>query len=76
MDRRERSQSRTRADGPRDFPKIQTIAEGFAGGGESRSARKLYAREMKEALVYAVWRPSKVRKCVRPIISFSDEDYE
>lgn len=32
-------------------------------------------KEMK-ALVYIVRRPSKVRKCVRPVISFSDEDYE
>jgi hypothetical protein len=31
---------------------------------------------MKEIPVYAVGRPLKVRKCTRPVTSFSDEDYE
>jgi len=54
----------------------QTIARGFAGGGESQSARMSYAREMKEALVYAVQRLPKTRKCEKLITIFSDEDYE
>jgi hypothetical protein len=76
VDQQEKNWSRARADGPRGFLEIQTIAEGFAGGGESWSARKSYAREMKEALVYAVRNPPKARKCEKLITSFSDKDYE
>lgn len=59
-----------------EYPEIHTISVGFAGGGESHSARKSYAREMKEALIYTVRRPPKVRKFVRTVITFSAEDYE
>jgi hypothetical protein len=60
--RRERSKSQGRQDGSGDFPEIQTIARGFGGRGETYSARKSYAREMREASIYLVARPLKTTK--------------
>jgi hypothetical protein len=73
---RERSRSRGRQDGSGDFPEIQTIAGGFGGGGETYSARKSYAREMREVSIYSVVRPLKTTKREKLTITFSDEDYE
>jgi hypothetical protein len=73
---RDRSRSRGRQDGPGDFPEIQTIAGGYGGGGETYSARKSYAREMREVSIYSVARPLKTPKREKLTIAFSDEDYE
>jgi hypothetical protein len=54
---------------------IHTIAGGFRGGGESGSARKAYARQMKDFDVYSVQTPPKSRKYETRIIRFSDDDY-
>jgi hypothetical protein len=55
--------------------KIHTIAKGFRGGGESSSARKDYARKMKDLEVYSVQKPPKSTKCETQIIGFSNDDY-
>ncbi|XP_062153622.1 uncharacterized protein LOC133861818 [Alnus glutinosa] len=73
---RERSRSCNRHEGPGDFPEIQTIAGGFGGGGETYSARKSYAREMREVSIYSVARPLKAAKREKLTIAFSDKDYE
>jgi hypothetical protein len=73
---RERSRSHDRQDGSGDFPEIQSIAGGFGGGGETYSARKSYAREMREVSIYSVVRPLKTAKREKLTITFSDEDYE
>jgi hypothetical protein len=73
---RERSRSRGRQDGSGDFPEIQTIAGGFGGGDETYSARKSYAREMREVSIYSVVRPLKTTKQEKLAITFSDENYE
>jgi hypothetical protein len=73
---RERSRSRRRQDDSGDFPEIQTIAGGFGGGGETYSARKSYAREMREVSIYSVAGPLKTTKREKLAITFSDEDYE
>lgn len=44
--------------------------------GETYSARKSYAREMREVSIYSVARPSKTIKREKLTITFSDEDYE
>jgi hypothetical protein len=36
------------------FLEIWTIARGFAGGGESRTTKKWYARQMKNLLMKLV----------------------
>lgn len=73
---RERSRSRGRPDNTRDFPEIQTIAWSFGRGGEAHSARKSYAKEMREVSIYAVRRSLKTMKHEKLVIWFSDEDYE
>lgn len=73
---REPSRSRGRQDDSGDFPKIQTISGGFGGGGETYSARKSYAKEIREVSIYAVVRPLKTARRERLAITFSDEDYE
>jgi len=72
---RERSRSQGRQDDSGDFPEIQTIAGGFGGGGETYSARKSYAREMREVSIYSVVRPLKAAKRENLTITFSEEDY-
>jgi hypothetical protein len=54
---------------------IRTISGGFAGGGETNSARKAYARQAKSWEVYTLDRPLKTRKKDSLIIGFSDDDY-
>jgi hypothetical protein len=76
MVQHEWSSSRGRPDNTRDFPEIQTIVGGFGGGGETRSARKSYAKEMREASIYAVRKPFKTARREKLVIGFSDEDYE
>jgi hypothetical protein len=73
---RERSRSRRRQDDSGDFPEIQTIAGGFGGGGETYSAPKSYAKEMRKVSIYAVTRPLKTARREKLTITFSDEDYE
>jgi hypothetical protein len=73
---RERSRSRGRPEDSGSFPEIQTIAGGFGGGGETHSARKSYAKEMREVSIYAVARPVKTTRREKLVITFSDEDYE
>jgi hypothetical protein len=73
---RERSRSRGRPEDSGSFPEIQTIAGGFGGGGETYSARKSYAKEMREVSIYAVVRPVKAARWEKLSITFSDEDYE
>lgn len=51
------------------------IISGFAGGGESRSARKAYARQVKYHELYAIERPIKHSRRDSLVIGFSDEDY-
>jgi hypothetical protein len=53
---------------------IHTISRGLAGGGESTSARKAYARSVHIEEVYQVERPRKVQKKYTETISFSNED--
>jgi hypothetical protein len=72
--RRERSRSRSPAN-RHVLGEIRTISGGFAGGGETQSARKSYARQAKHWEVYNVERPLKSRKAESLIIGFSDEDY-
>lgn len=52
------------------------IARGFGGEGESSSARKAYARQMKDFEVYSAQRPPKARRRENLVIAFSDEDYK
>ncbi|XP_062171004.1 uncharacterized protein LOC133876775 [Alnus glutinosa] len=73
---RERSRSRGRPQDSGCFPEIQTIAGGFGGGGETYSARKSYAKEMREVSIYAITRPEKAARREKLAITFSDEDYE
>jgi hypothetical protein len=72
----ERSRSRGRPQDSGCFPEIQTIAGGFGGGGETYSARKSYAREMREVSIYTVARLEKAVRREKLTITFSDEDYE
>lgn len=51
-------------------------AGGFDGGGETCTARKSYAKEMRGESIYVVRRPSKMVKREKLIIRFSNEDYE
>lgn len=44
---RKRSRSRGRPDNVVDFLEIQTLAGDFGGGGETCTARKSYAKEMR-----------------------------
>jgi hypothetical protein len=53
---------------------IHTISGGIAGGGESNSARKAYARSMQGQEVYSLHRPSKTAKTEPVVLSFSEED--
>jgi hypothetical protein len=53
---------------------IHTISGGIAGGGESNSARKAYARSMQGQEVYSLNRPSKTAKIKPVVLSFSEED--
>jgi len=53
-DARERSRSQARLAPHENLPEIHTISGGFGGGGESSSARKAYARKMKDFEVYSV----------------------
>jgi hypothetical protein len=53
---------------------IYTIFGGIAGGEESNSARKAYARWMQGEEVYSLHRPMKVAKTELAILSFSKED--
>jgi hypothetical protein len=76
MVQRERSRSRGCPDNTRDFPEIQTIAGGFGGGGETRSAHKSCAKEMREVSIYAIRRPLKIARLEKLLIGFLDEDYE
>ena len=39
---------------------IHTISSGIAGGGESNSTRKVYARSIQNEKVYSLHRPPKV----------------
>jgi hypothetical protein len=73
---RERNRSWGCPDNAVDFPEIQTIAGGFGGGGETCTARKSYAKEMRGESIYAVRRPLKMVKREKLIIGFWDEDYE
>jgi hypothetical protein len=45
------------------------------GRGESRTARKSYARQMKNLEVLEVQKPYKMRRCEKTIIGFSNDDY-
>jgi hypothetical protein len=53
---------------------IHTISGGIAGGGESNSARKAYARSMQGQEVYSLHRPAKAAKIESVVLSFSEED--
>jgi hypothetical protein len=53
---------------------IHTIAGGIAGGGDSNSARKAYARSLQGQEVYSLHRPSKAAKTDSVVLSFSEED--
>ena len=53
---------------------IHTISGGIAGGGESNSARKAYARSMQSEEVYSLHRPSKAARTESVMLSFSEED--
>jgi len=74
-ERRERSRSRANQASQENLPEIQTIAGGFGGGGESSSARKAYARQIRNFEVYSIQKPPKSRKRETEIIEFSDDDY-
>jgi hypothetical protein len=56
---RERSRSLARPAPQENLPEIQTISGGFGGGGESNSARKAYARQLRDFEVYSVQKPPK-----------------
>ncbi|XP_062177089.1 uncharacterized protein LOC133882022 [Alnus glutinosa] len=58
-----------------NLPEIQTISGGFGGGGESSSARKVYARQLRDFEVYSVQKPPKSQKQDAQVIGFSDDDY-
>jgi len=51
------------------------ISGDFGGGGESSSARKAYARQIRDFEVYSVQKPPKSRKQDAQMIGFSDDDY-
>ena len=53
---------------------IHTISSGIAGGGESNSARKAYAKSMQSEEVYSLHRPMKVARTESVMLSFSEED--
>jgi hypothetical protein len=53
---------------------IHTIFGGIAGGGESNSTRKAYARNMQGEEVYSLYRPMKAAKTESVVLSFSEED--
>jgi hypothetical protein len=74
-DARERSRSHARLAPQENLPEIHTIYRGFVGEGESSSARKAYARQMKDFEVYSVQKPPKSRKPEAQVIGFSDDDY-
>ena len=54
--------------------KIHTISDGIAGGGESNSTRKAYARSMQNGEVYSLYRPLKAIRMELVILSFLEED--
>jgi hypothetical protein len=62
--------SRTR----KSFERSTPIAGGIAGGGDSNSARKAYARSLKGQEVYSLHRPSKAARTDSVVLSFSEED--
>jgi hypothetical protein len=70
----ERSRSWARPVPQENLSEIHTISGGFKGG-ESSSARKAYARQMKDFEVYSVQKPPKSRKREAQVIGFSDDDY-
>jgi hypothetical protein len=70
---RERSMSRARPAPQENLPKIQTISGGFGGGGESNSAQKAYARQLRDFEVYSVQKPPKPQKRDAQVIGFSDD---
>ncbi len=72
-ERRERSQSMAREND--NLPIIHTISGGFSRGGESSSARKVYARQLDDFEVYSVQKPPKARRCDPMVVGFSDKDY-
>jgi len=74
-DRRERSRSQARLPGRENLHEIHTISGGFGGGGDSSTARKAYARHLKEFEIYSVQRPPKMRKYEDLLIGFSNEDF-
>ncbi|XP_062147680.1 uncharacterized protein LOC133856606 [Alnus glutinosa] len=74
-DARERSRSHARLALQENLPEIHTIYRGFGGEGKSSSARKAYARQMKDFEVYSVQKPPKSRKRETQVIGFSDDDY-
>jgi hypothetical protein len=51
------------------------ILGGFRGRGESSSARKAYARQIRDFEVCSVQKPSKSQKRDAQVIGFSDNDY-
>jgi hypothetical protein len=53
---------------------IHTIVGGIAGGGDSNSARKAYARSLKGQEVYSLHRPSKAVRTDSVVLCFSEED--
>ena len=53
---------------------IHTISGRIAGGGESNSARKAYARSMQNVEVYSLHRLPKAARMESVILSFSEED--
>ena len=53
---------------------IYTISGGVAGGGESNSAGKAYARKIQSKEVYSLHRSSKVAKVELAMLSFLEED--
>jgi hypothetical protein len=54
--------------------KIHTVFDRIAGGGESNSAKKAYARSMQNQEVYTLHRPAKAAKAESVVLSFSEED--
>jgi hypothetical protein len=53
---------------------IHTIAGGIAGGGDSNSERKAYARSLQGHEVYSLHRPSKAARTDSVVLSFLEED--